>query len=108
LHVIRGTVLERAYRNGEYKPLTFEEYVSIAADVLELLPSDMVIQRLTGEAPKDILVAPEWTLNKQRVLTDISKELQRRDSRQGKRVNRNTEATITPETYAGCWKERSG
>ncbi len=85
LYIVRGTALEQMYRNGEYKPLTFEEYVSIAADFLELLPSDMVIQRLTGETPKDILVAPEWTLDKQRVLTDISEELKRRDSWQGKR-----------------------
>lgn len=86
LYIARGTVLEQMHRRGEYKPLTFEEYVSIAADCLELLPSDMVIQRLTGDAPRDILVAPDWTLDKGRVLTEITTELKRRDSWQGKRM----------------------
>ena len=85
LYIVRGTVLEQMYKKGEYKPLTFEEYVSIAADFLELLPPEMVIQRLTGDAPKDILVAPEWTLAKGQVLAEITEELKRRNSWQGVR-----------------------
>jgi radical SAM superfamily enzyme len=73
------------YKTGDYEPLTFEQYVSIASDFLELLPPDMVIQRLTGDCPRDILVAPKWTLDKQRVLTRITEELKRRNSWQGSR-----------------------
>ncbi len=75
--------MEKLYSRGEYKPLVFDEYVSIVADVLELLPPQMVIQRLTGDCPRDMLVAPTWTLDKQRVLTAITAELRRRDSWQG-------------------------
>ena len=85
MYIVRGTTLEQMYRIGEYEPLTFEEYVSIASDFLELLPPDMVIQRLTGDCPKDILISPKWTLDKQRVLTGITKELKRRNSWQGSR-----------------------
>jgi radical SAM superfamily enzyme len=46
----------------------------------------MVIQRLTGDCPRDLLVAPKWTLDKQRVLGGITEELKRRDSWQGKRA----------------------
>jgi len=84
MYIVYDTALEQMYKSGKYKPLTFEEYVSIAADCLELLHSGMVIQRLTGDAPKDILVAPEWTLDKGRVLREITEELKRRDSWQGK------------------------
>ncbi|HIE30015.1 TPA: TIGR01212 family radical SAM protein [Candidatus Poribacteria bacterium] len=85
MYIVRGTKLEQMYKSGDYEPLTFEEYVSIASDFLELLPPNMVIQRLTGDCPGDILVAPEWTLDKQRILTGITEELKRRDSWQGSR-----------------------
>jgi radical SAM protein (TIGR01212 family) len=85
MYIVRGTKLEQMYQRGDYKPLTFEEYVSITADFLELLPPDMVIQRLSGDCPRDILVVPKWTLEKQRVLTGITDELKRRDSWQGSR-----------------------
>lgn len=85
MYIVRDTKLEQMYKKGDYEPLTFEQYVSIASDFLELLPPDMVIQRLTGDCPRDILVAPKWTLDKQRVLTGITEELKRRDSWQGSR-----------------------
>jgi radical SAM protein (TIGR01212 family) len=85
MYIVRDTKLEQMYKTGDYEPLTFEQYVSIASDFLELLPPDMVIQRLTGDCPRDILVAPKWTLDKQRVLTRITEELKRRNSWQGSR-----------------------
>ena len=85
MYIVRDTKLEQMYQRGDYKPLTFEEYVSIVSDFLELLPPDMVIQRLTGDCPRDILVAPTWTLDKQRVLAKITEELKRRGSWQGSR-----------------------
>ena len=83
MYIVCGTKLEQMYRSGDYEPLTFEEYISIASDFLELLPPGMVIQRLSGDCPKDILVAPKWTLEKQRVLTGITEELKRRNAWQG-------------------------
>jgi radical SAM protein (TIGR01212 family) len=85
MYIVRGTKLEQMYKRGDYEALTFEDYISIVSDFLELLPPDMVIQRLTGDCPRDILVAPKWTLDKQKVLAGITAELKRRNSWQGSR-----------------------
>lgn len=85
LHVLRGTPLEAAYRDGGLALLSRDAYARLACDVLELLPPSMVIQRLTGEAPPDRLVAPAWALRKQEVLAAIRDELARRGTRQGAR-----------------------
>ena len=61
-----------------------EEYVQLVCDQLELLPPGTVIQRLTGDGPRETLIAPEWSLKKGAVLNEIDKELFRRDSWQGK------------------------
>jgi hypothetical protein len=62
-----------------------EKYVSLVADVLELLPPEMVIQRLTADGYRDIFLAPVWAGNKLDVLNSINKELETRDSYQGMR-----------------------
>lgn len=84
LHIMRDTVMERQYRRGEIPLLSREEYVGLVCDVLELLPPSMVIQRMHADAPADVLVAPDWCLDKSGVLNDIRQELIRRDTWQGK------------------------
>ncbi len=83
LYIHKGTVMEQEYLRGSFRSLLREEFVSQACDVLELIPPDTVIQRLTGDPLKSQLVAPEWTLHKQETLQAIEQELVRRDSRQG-------------------------
>jgi radical SAM protein (TIGR01212 family) len=85
LHVVRHTPLEEMYRRGEVALFEREEYVRVVCDFLERLPPRMVIQRLSGDAPPDYLVAPAWCLDKQGLLRAIDEELVRRDSWQGKR-----------------------
>lgn len=85
LHVLRGSPLEAVHREGGIALLPRDDYARLACDVLELLPPGVVIQRLTGEAPPDRLVAPLWALHKHEVLAAIRGELARRDSRQGAR-----------------------
>jgi radical SAM protein (TIGR01212 family) len=85
LHVVRDTPLERMYRAGEVRMLERDEYVQVVCDFLERLRPDLVIHRLTGDAPPDYLVAPLWCLDKQGLLRAIHAELERRDSRQGSR-----------------------
>jgi radical SAM protein (TIGR01212 family) len=85
LHVVRRTPLEDMYRAGTVQMLERDEYVSVVCDFLERLAPDVVIHRLTGDAPPDYLVAPLWCLDKQDVLAAIDRELLRRDSRQGAR-----------------------
>jgi len=83
LHVMKGTVLGRRYESDPFPLLTLPAYVSVVCDQLELLPPNIVIHRLTGDAPADLLIAPDWTRKKFVVQNEIDKELRRRDSRQG-------------------------
>ena len=83
LHVISGTKLAKIYERGEYIPLTKERYVSLAVKALELLPPDTVVARITGDAPSDMLLAPEWSRKKVSVINDIDKLLYENKTYQG-------------------------
>jgi radical SAM protein (TIGR01212 family) len=78
LHVVKGTQLANTWRNGEYQPLSLEDYVNIAADLVELAGTDVVWHRLTGTAAESILLAPRWCAKKWLVLNAITNELHRR------------------------------
>lgn len=84
LYVVKGTKMEEMYLNGSFKCLEQEEYCETVCDFLELLPKEMVIQRLTGDPHRDELVAPMWALEKAKTLSLIKNTLEKRDSRQGK------------------------
>ena len=84
LHVLKGTVLAQMYEKGEFNVLTEDEYVKIAAECLEIIPGDRVIHRLTGDGPKEILIAPEWSTHKRSVLNHIHHYLKAHDTFQGK------------------------
>jgi radical SAM protein (TIGR01212 family) len=83
LHVVKGTVLANEWRQGEYRPLGFHDYLSIAADMIERTPREVVYHRVTGTASEDILLAPNWCSKKWAVLNGVERELARRGSRQG-------------------------
>ncbi len=83
LHVLRGTPLGDLYQEGGIRVLEQEEYVGLAADFLERLHPETLIHRLTGDGPRDLLLAPLWSLNKWEVLNAIDAELARRGTRQG-------------------------
>jgi radical SAM protein (TIGR01212 family) len=83
LYVVRGTPLETYYRNGEYKCLEQDEYVDLVCDFIEHMPSDIIIQRLTGDPHPHELIAPQWALNKSKTLAKIRSTLAKRKSFQG-------------------------
>ncbi len=85
LYVVKGTRMEGLYSEGKYRCLEQEEYVNLVCDFLELLPPDMVIQRLTGDPHPHELVAPEWSLRKNETLSRIRETFTERESWQGKR-----------------------
>ncbi len=87
LHVIRGTRLAQMYERGEYSPLTMEEYVSLTAEALTLMPPDTVIGRLTGDGMQSELLAPEWSRKKTVVINNIDKLMFANDWVQGKNYN---------------------
>jgi radical SAM protein (TIGR01212 family) len=84
LHVVKDTPLEAMHRAGAARMLEREAYVSLVCEAIERLPDSIVLQRLSGDAPPDYLVAPAWCLDKQSLLRAIDAELERRDSWQGK------------------------
>lgn len=81
--VVKGTVLEKMYDQGKYRPLTLEEYVKTAVDFLEMIPPEVTVQRLTADVPDEIFVAPSWAKNRRKIMAEIDREFVRRDSRQG-------------------------
>jgi radical SAM protein (TIGR01212 family) len=97
LYVIRGSGLARLYEAGAYRDLTQEEYVSLVVDFLELLPSHIVIHRVTGDPHPEELLAPAWCLDKSRVLGLIREEFARRGSRQGSRWQASSQTPGTPQ-----------
>jgi hypothetical protein len=89
LHVLKGTPLGEMYEKGGIKILEQAEYIELACDFLERLHPETLIHRLTGDGPRDLLMAPLWSLNKWEVLNAIDDELARRGSRQGSRRTEN-------------------
>ena len=83
LYVVKGSLLETHYRQGKYKCLEQQEYVDLVCDFIERIPSDMIIQRLTGDPHPQELVAPQWALNKSETLAKIRNTLENSDSWQG-------------------------
>ena len=88
LHVIKNTKMAQIYLEGRYVPLEKDEYVSIVADAIELLPEDTVVCRVTGDGMADDLLAPEWSRKKVSVINDIDKLLFERRSYQGIRFSK--------------------
>ena len=86
LYVVRGSGLARLYEAGAYRCLTEDEYVSRVVDFIELLPPSLVIHRVTGDPHPGELLAPDWCLDKSRVLQRLREEFTRRGSCQGSRL----------------------
>lgn len=84
LHVLAGTELQKMYERGEFSVLSAEEYIDIMCRSIEALPPEIVVHRLTGDAPRRLLVAPAWSADKKRVLNAIRAEFERRNVIQGK------------------------
>ena len=86
LYVVKGTALESLYRADAYRPLEQTQYVDLVCDVLERLPENMVIQRLTGDPHPHELVAPLWALDKNENVALIRERMAARETWQGKRL----------------------
>ena len=82
LHILSGTDLAK-YRSY-FHTLSMEEYIDLLLECIEILPQDIVIHRITGDGPKKLLLAPEWSSAKKKVMNTIHKTMKERDSWQGK------------------------
>ncbi|HOO67762.1 MAG TPA: TIGR01212 family radical SAM protein [Bacilli bacterium] len=83
LFILKGTEIAKLYNKEHFHILTRNEYVDIVCDQLELLREDIVINRITGDPDRELLIEPKWLLKKFCVLNEIDKEMLRRNSCQG-------------------------
>ncbi|MBO7093973.1 MAG: hypothetical protein J6W33_03610 [Spirochaetia bacterium] len=83
LFVLKGTELEKMYLENKFKVLTLDEYIDITVSQICLLNEDVVIHRISGDAPKDLLVAPLWSLKKFVVMNEIDKKMRKENLYQG-------------------------
>ncbi len=86
LHVLKNTPLEEMYLSGRLRLFSMDEYVDACVSFIRHLRSDIIIQRLTGEAPPDRLVAPSWCLKKSKVLEAINRKMKELNVFQGDRL----------------------
>ena len=84
LHLMTNTKMTRDYNEGRLQLMSKEAYVSVICDQLEMIPPEIVIHRLTGDAPFETIIGPMWSLKKWEVLNAIDAEMKRRNSYQGK------------------------
>lgn len=84
LHLLKYTPMVKQWESGELQFLEKDEYVSLVCDQLEQIRPEIIVHRLTGDAPRDLLIGPMWSLKKWEVLNAIDDELKRRNSYQGK------------------------
>ena len=83
LHILKGTDLADMYREDPFPVFTMESYIDLILRCIGNLRKDIVIHRLTGDGPRDLLIAPLWSLRKRTVLNEIAHQLKVQDIRQG-------------------------
>ncbi len=79
LHVLKNTDLAKDYEAGLFETLSMDEYIDIICRLLIRIPKEIVIHRLTGDGPKNLLIAPIWSGNKKQVLNRLLNEIRNRD-----------------------------
>lgn len=82
-YVIENTVLANMYENGKYIPISLEYYLDSVAYILTHISKNVVIHRVSGDAPKDLLLAPSWNLHKKWVINGLDKLLKEKNLYQG-------------------------
>ena len=77
LHVLKGTDLAREYEEGKFEVMEEEEYLDLISELLQIIPKNIVIHRLTGDGSKKDLIAPLWSADKKHVLNRMKEKLKR-------------------------------
>lgn len=84
LHILKNTDLAEDFEKGLFQVYTMEEYLDLLISCLEHLSPDIVIHRITGDGPKDLLIAPTWSSKKRTVLNTLHQEFKTRNTWQGR------------------------
>ena len=82
-YVVKNTRLADMYFNGKYTPISLEYYLDCACYILTHISPDIIIHRVSGDAPKDLLIAPDWNLHKKWIINGLDKLLRDKDFYQG-------------------------
>lgn len=82
-YVVSGTYLAKLYESGKYLPITYDDYMDYLCYILTHLRPDIVVHRISGDAPKELLLAPSWALHKKWVMNGLFKRMNEEDLWQG-------------------------
>jgi radical SAM superfamily enzyme len=83
LYVMEGTVLAEVYRQKRYTPPTLSEYTDSASEVIARLSPKIILHRITGDCPRNLLVAPEWNKKKSDIIDKINSDMKAKGYTQG-------------------------
>ena len=83
LHIVRYTELAREYLKNPFHIFTFREWVELVCDFLERLNPEFIVERVSGDAPKKLLIEPQWCRDSAKIIYAVQQELKRRSSCQG-------------------------
>ena len=82
-YVVKNTRLADMYFNGKYTPISLEYYLDCTCYILTHISPDIIIHRVSGDAPKDLLIVPDWNLHKKWIINGLDKLLRDKDFYQG-------------------------
>ena len=75
LHIVVGTAMAQDYINKEFKLLSFEEYCEAVAEMIKIIGMDIAIERFSGESPSEMLIAPDWCGERDKIIATVEKKL---------------------------------
>ena len=90
-YVVKNTILADMFRNGSYQPISLQYYLDCASYILTHVSPDIVIHKVSGDAPKDLLIAPDWNAHKKWIINGLDKLLCEQNLWQGMYYNRGSE-----------------
>ncbi len=83
-YIVKNTKLADMYLSGAYTPISLEYYLNSVTYILTHINPEIIIHRVSGDSPKDLLIAPEWNLHKKWILNGLDKFMRQQDLWQGK------------------------
>ncbi len=84
LHLMKNTPMVKLYERGELEFMSQDDYIDLICKSISIIPEDMIVHRLTGDSPRDLLIGPMWSLKKWEILNAIDKALVDNGIYQGK------------------------
>ena len=87
-YIVKNTKLAKLYEDGLYSPITLDEYLESASYILTHINPEIIIHKVSGDAPKDLLLAPSWNSHKKWIMNGLDKFLKENNLYQGMYYNK--------------------